>query len=82
MQGTLKAQQIHRSGDEVPDSGVYTVLHDGHRENHSATILRAERFPACAQCGSRVRFALVRAATPITDDSDFQQISAPPSTQL
>jgi hypothetical protein len=73
MQGASRAEQIYKSGDEVPESGVYTVMHDQHRPNHIATIFKGERFPSCAQCGALVRFALVRPATPISEDSDFRQ---------
>jgi len=72
MQGASRAEQVFRAGDEVPESGVYTVLHHLHRESHVATILKKERFPVCAQCAGQVRFVLVRSATPISDDSDFQ----------
>ncbi len=73
MQGTSRAEQIYKPGEAVPESGVYTVIHDQHRSNHVATIFKGGFFPSCAQCGSLVRFALVRPATPISEDSDFQQ---------
>ena len=72
MQGASKAEQIFKSGDEVPESGVYTVIHEGHRSSHAATAFKGERFPPCAQCGSQVRFMLVRPATLISEDSDFR----------
>jgi hypothetical protein len=72
MQGAAPAEQLFRPGDEAPESGVYTVLHQLHRESHAATILKGERFPACAHCAGEVRFILLRGATPISDDSDFQ----------
>ncbi|HKD78355.1 MAG TPA: hypothetical protein VKH81_01610 [Candidatus Angelobacter sp.] len=73
MQSASRAEEIYKSGEDVPESGAYTVIHDRHRPNHVATIFKGERFPACAQCGSLVRFVLVRGATPISEDSDFQQ---------
>jgi hypothetical protein len=71
MHGASRADGVYKSGDEAPESGVYTVTHDRHRPNHVATVFKGERFPACAQCGSLVRFTLVRPATPIADDADF-----------
>jgi hypothetical protein len=73
MQGASKAEQTFKSGDEVPESGVYTVIHDRHRPSHAATIFKGERFPVCAHCGPQVRFVLVRPAALISEDSDFQQ---------
>lgn len=73
MQGASQAEQIFRSGDEVPESGVYTVIHEAHRPNHAATIFKGERFPPCVQCGTQVRFVLVRPVGLISEDSDFRQ---------
>ena len=73
MQGASQAEQIFRSGDEVPESGVYTVIHEGHRPSHAATIFRGERFPRCVQCGTQVRFVLARPVGLISEDSDFHQ---------
>ncbi|MGC2696641.1 MAG: hypothetical protein WA738_12720 [Candidatus Angelobacter sp.] len=73
MQGASKAEHVFKSGDDVPESGVYTVIHARHRANHNATIFKSERFPACAICGAQVRFKLVRPAEPISQDSDFLQ---------
>jgi hypothetical protein len=71
MQGTSQAEQVFKPGDDVPVSGVYTVRHNLHRENHPATIFKGERFPACARCGAAVRFVLFRRAARIAEDSDF-----------
>jgi YjzC-like protein len=73
MQGTSQAEQVFKPGEEVPASGVYTVRHNLHRDNHSATIFKGERFPACARCGTAVRFVLLRRAATIAEESDFQQ---------
>jgi hypothetical protein len=80
MQGASKAEQTFKSGDEVPESGVYTVIHDRHRSSHAATIFKGERFPVCAHCGPLVRFVLVRPAALISEDSDFQQGPNTPAT--
>jgi len=80
MQGTSQAEEVFQPGDEVPESGVYSVRHHLHRENHSATVFKGERFPACARCGNAVRFVLVRRAARILDDVDFRQESGAEST--
>ena len=49
-----------RPGKLVPHSGVYRVYHDAHRLMHEAALLRNEPFPFCRQCGTEVRFQLVR----------------------
>jgi hypothetical protein len=71
MQGASRAEQTFKSGDDVPESGVYTVIHERHRPNHAATIFRGEHFPACAQCGTQVQFMLFRPAALISEDPDF-----------
>jgi hypothetical protein len=72
MQGASKAEQLFRAGEVVPESGVYKVTHQRHRDSHLATLFQDERFPPCAQCGESVRFALLRRARLIRDDLDFK----------
>ena len=79
MQGTSKAEQVFQSGELVPESGVYTVIHAHHRERHSATIFKGDHFPQCARCGSGVRFVLARPAILISEDLDFKQSSSMPT---
>jgi hypothetical protein len=73
MQGASKAEQVFRAGDAAPQSGVYRVLHERHRESHLATLFEGERFPACAHCADDVRFVLLRPARLIRDDLDFKR---------
>ena len=73
MQGASKAEQVFQPGETVPESGVYAVLHAHHRERHSATIFKGDRFPQCARCGNEVRFTLLRPAASISEDADFHQ---------
>ena len=46
-------------GAIVPRSGIYRVIHQGHRQPHENSFVRGERFPACQICGDTVRFELV-----------------------
>ena len=73
MQGTSKAEQSFKPGEAVTKSGVYTVVHDRHRQKHSATIFKGEKFPLCARCGEKVRFILLRPSALISEDVDFKQ---------
>lgn len=72
MQGASKAEKMFRAGELAPESGVYKVMHQRHRENHLATLFKGERFPPCAHCGEDVRFMLLRPARLIREDLDFK----------
>lgn len=78
MQGASKAEQLFQPGEEAPESGVYAVTHEQHREKHSATIFKGECFPQCARCGRNVRFLLLRRSALISEDVDFKQIADMP----
>ena len=72
MTTTRREQRTYRFGDRVPQTGVYSATHAGHRKTHELTLLKAELFPRCAQCGSSVEFTLVFAAPEIEEDKDFR----------
>jgi hypothetical protein len=67
----MMADEVFQPAEEVPESGVYQVQHYRHRLYHEVTMLRGARFPACDECGSNVRFRLVRTAPPIEFDRNF-----------
>jgi hypothetical protein len=73
MQGASKAEQVFRAGEVVPQSGVYRVMHQRHRETHVATLFQGEQFPRCMHCGESVKFALLRPARLIDEDADFKK---------
>ena len=52
-----------KTGQIVPQSGVYQVVHNEHRLPHEVTLLRADNFPPCSKCGVQVKFKLLRAVT-------------------
>jgi hypothetical protein len=63
-------------GETVRITGVYDVLHFGHRPPHQVFLWQNEIFPRCRQCESNVIFKFVRGAIhPICDhistDQDF-----------
>jgi hypothetical protein len=65
------ADQVFEPAGQVPESGVYQVLHYRHRLYHEVTLLRGNSFPRCSECGDNVRFRLVRLAPLISDDRNF-----------
>ena len=50
----------HASGETVPQSGIYEVVHQEHRLPHEVTMLSGQVFPPCAKCADAVYFRLVR----------------------
>ena len=63
--------RIFHTGDIVPDSGIYLVVHPEHRLPHEVTLLRDQQFPTCAKCNTAVVFRLVQAA-PYLQDGEFR----------
>lgn len=63
----------YRPGDTVRQSGIYEVIHDHeHRHAHEVVMISGDHFPPCETCRDRVRFRLIRAATYIFYDQDFE----------
>lgn len=63
-------------GETVRISGVYDVLHFGHRPPHQVFLWQDEIFPRCRQCGANVIFKLLRGTIRpecdhISTDEDF-----------
>jgi hypothetical protein len=65
------ADEVFQPSEVVPESGVYQAQHYRHRLYHEVTLPRGGRFPMCNECGSNVRFRLVRTAPPIDTDRNF-----------
>ncbi len=55
----------------VPVSGIYRVLHDGHRADHEVLAIRGEEFPACRICKVEVKFQVSRVTPHVTHDFDL-----------
>lgn len=67
------ADRNFRPGDTVRQSGIYEVLHDReHRDTHEVVMISGDQFPPCETCRDKVRFKLIRAATYIFYDQDFE----------
>jgi len=56
-------RRAFKTGQIVPQSGIYSVVHVEHRLPHEVTLLRADNFPPCSQCGVNVKFKLLRGVT-------------------
>ena len=69
---TSPEKKIFRPGDTAPVSGIYEVVHDGHRPPHTAILLKDEIFPACRTCKDGVRFTLGRHADHVSGDNDLR----------
>ena len=63
---------LFRAGESIRDSGLYRVLHGGHRGNHEAILLVGELFPRCAVCGENVHFELLQAAPHLNNDPQLR----------
>jgi len=61
----------YRPGQMAPATGVYLVVHNEHRPDHDAVLIRGEEFPSCRTCKAAVRFIVQRQASHITHDFDF-----------
>jgi hypothetical protein len=72
--GRRPGARAHRTGEEVPQSGIYEVVHDrAHREAHEVVMISGEHFPDCETCKDKVRFRLIRTAPYIFQDEDFEE---------
>ena len=67
------SDRTSRPGDTVRQSGIYEVVHERHhRVTHEVVMISGDQFPPCETCREHVRFKLVRAATYIFYDQDFE----------
>lgn len=63
----------YKSGDIVPETGIYEVVHlAGHRMVHEVVLHAENFFPECETCRANVRFRVVRTAPYVFDDEDFE----------
>jgi hypothetical protein len=63
---------VFKTGETIPHSGIYRVVHTKHRVPHEVTLLHGERFPKCAKCQDAVVFEPVR---PVTFSDDAPEVS-------
>ena len=58
---------VFKSGEKVPTSGIYDVIHDkldgnDHAHPYQVTVISGTVFPPCRGCKGSVRFRLHQAA--------------------
>jgi hypothetical protein len=58
---------VYRTGDAVPESGIYRVSHGSHRLPHEVTLLQHQTFPRCCKCATLVVFEPVALAPTLTE---------------
>jgi hypothetical protein len=67
-----KVGDTFKPGDEVPNSGIYKVIHDpAHAREHEVTCVYGKKFPPCGEC-AHPRFMLIRAAQHIGSNEHFK----------
>ncbi|SRR6266849_4059002 len=52
----------YQTGEIVPETGIYLVVHSAHRLPHEVVVLEGHRFPKCQKCGDAVLFELTHRA--------------------
>ena len=70
----------YKTGDRVPETGIYNVTHDHHRLQHQVIIIRDEKFPRCGKCADSVFFELDY-AVPTLLESDFIRVYELPEVE-
>lgn len=63
QQKAILNRKTFKTGEVVPHSGIYSVIHAEHRLPHEVTLLRGHSFPPCSKCGTNVKFKLLRGVT-------------------
>lgn len=63
---------IFRTGEAIPESGIYRVIHKAHRVPHEVTLLSGHNFPRCSKCKDAVQFELIQAATELFHEHGFR----------
>ena len=67
------SQRFH-TGERIPYSGIYRVIHASHRLPHEVTLLDGETFPRCLKCDTAVQFELVKQAPDILYENAFRVV--------
>lgn len=64
-------QKIYKPLEKVPESGIYTVVHDSaHAEPHDVTCIKGRKFPPCRYC-QNAKFELKMQAVHVRVNSNF-----------
>ena len=71
---STQAEHHFRAGEHAPVSGVYRVLHEGHRGDHEVLVVRGEQLPSCRVCRAKVKYTL---AAPVPHHSHDWDLTGP-----
>jgi hypothetical protein len=61
-----------QTGEPIPESGIYRVIHKTHRVPHEVTLFSGQNFPRCSKCKDAVQFELIQAATELLHEHGFR----------
>lgn len=61
---------MQETGQEVPKSGVYRVVHAEHRLPREVVLIAGNKFPRCGKCAIVVSFELIRTLPSGTEQSN------------
>jgi hypothetical protein len=53
---------MNETGQEVPSSGIYRVVHAEHRLPTEVVLIAGNKFPRCGKCANAVEFELIKPA--------------------
>lgn len=67
----LNSELLFRPSERIPHTGIYELIHAGGNIN-TVVLVCDDEFPACRDCGTQVRFRLIKAAPHIKEDKDFR----------
>ena len=68
----IKSGATFGSGERVPETGIYGIVHFVQHGCHSCVVMRRdEKVPRCPQCGATVSCEVICAAPLLADDPDF-----------
>lgn len=56
------SEKMFQTGQTIPESGIYRVIHAGHRLPHEVTLIEDQEFPKCCKCDQQVTFEPIRLA--------------------
>jgi hypothetical protein len=69
--GEERSRRMYAPEEEVPESGIYNVIHES-GEQETIVLIRAALFPECEDCGKAVRYRILQTAPYIFHDEDFK----------
>ncbi len=73
----MERHKAFATGEAVPVTGVYRVIHRAHRLPHKVVILKDHHFPRCAKCQQNVLFDLIHAMPDLYQHSIYQIYELP-----